>query len=87
MSLCFIQAVQQELQNGPIKRYHVTYWSLSNMTSPLGEEVVESLDLQVNISDLDPWIWYVVKITPENAGGLGPVSAPVTARTLPTGLY
>lgn len=82
----FLQAVREDLQNGPIKRYHVVYWLLSNITSQLGEETVESLDLHINITDLEPWTWYVFKVIPENAGGQGEASSPVTARTFPTGL-
>ena len=75
----------QELQNGPIKRYYVTYWLLMNLSAPLGEEVVESLHLEVNITDLDPWTWYMFRVTAENVGGKGQDSPPVNARTLPTG--
>ena len=83
----FFQAVLQDQQNGPIKRYYVTYWLLSNISQPIGEEVIDNLDLQVNITDLDPWTWYMFKVTPENAGGRGQPSEPVNARTFPTGSY
>ncbi|XP_053381258.1 hemicentin-1-like isoform X2 [Mercenaria mercenaria] len=78
------EAVAQQEQNGPIKRYYVRYWLLHNVSTPLGEEVIDSLDLQVNISDLHPWTWYMVKVVAENAGGLGEASEGATVRTLPT---
>ncbi|XP_052790482.1 cell adhesion molecule DSCAM-like [Mya arenaria] len=78
------EAVLQEEQNGPIKRYYVTYWLLSNLSQPVGEEIIDNLDLQVNITDLDSWTWYMFKITSENAGGRGQPSDPVNARTFPT---
>ncbi|WAR31029.1 DSCAM-like protein [Mya arenaria] len=70
------EAVLQEEQNGPIKRYYVTYWLLSNLSQPVGEEIIDNLDLQVNITDLDSWTWYMFKITSENAGGRGQPSDP-----------
>lgn len=78
------EAVAEQNQNGPIKRYYVKYWFLSNLSTPIGEDVIDSLDLQANISDLDPWTWYIVKVIPENAAGQGVASEPVTVRTLPT---
>ena len=83
----YFQAVLQERQNGPIKRYHIRYWLLSNMSYPLGEEVIDSLDLRVNISGLDPWRWYAVEVFAENEGGEGTHSNYVTVRTLPAGTY
>lgn len=81
----YFKAVSQQKQNGPIKRYYVKYWLLRNLSTSLGEETIESLDLQTNITDLDPWTWYMVKIIPENSAGPGEASEPVTVRTLPTG--
>ncbi|KAL4218918.1 hypothetical protein ACF0H5_021505 [Mactra antiquata] len=77
------EAVAQTMQNGPIKRYYVHYWLLSNLSTAVGVEVINSLDLRVNISDLDPWTWYVVKVIPENSAGIGQPSEPVNVRTLP----
>ncbi|XP_052221507.1 cell adhesion molecule DSCAM-like isoform X2 [Dreissena polymorpha] len=77
------ESVLQDKQNGPIRRYYVTYWLLSNQSRPIGEKVIDSLDLRVNITDLDPWTWYVVKVIPENAGGRGVASDPVSVRTYP----
>ena len=84
--LFIFKAVMQENQNGPIKRYYIKYWLLSNRTVPVGEEVIESLDLRVNISDLDPWSWYSVEVYAENDGGEGAHSDPTTVRTMPTGM-
>ena len=75
----------QEQQNGPIKRYYIKYWLLSNMTIPLGEISSESLNFNINITDLDPYSWYMVKVTSENDGGIGAESDPVLVQTLPTG--
>ena len=55
------------------------------MTSKLGEIMSESLHFNVNISDLDPYTWYLVKVTSENNGGVGAESDPVMIQTLPTG--
>ena len=74
----------EDQQNGPIKRYYVKYWLLSNRTVPLGEEVIESLDLRVNISGLEPWSWYSVEVYAENDGGEGAHSDATTVRTMPT---
>ena len=57
------------------------------MSYPLGEEVIDSLDLRVNISGLDPWRWYAVEVFAENEGGEGTHSNYVTVRTLPAGTF
>lgn len=78
------QAVLLQHQNGLIKRYTIRYWLLSNFSEAMGEVVIESPDLQTNISGLKPWSWYGVTVTAENDMGKGEPSEPVYVRTLPT---
>ncbi|KAK3589280.1 hypothetical protein CHS0354_008343 [Potamilus streckersoni] len=77
------EAVPPENQNGPIKRYHVRYFLPSNLSAPVGEKISDSLDLKINISNLDPWTDFSFVVVAENDAGQSPSSQMVYARTMP----
>ncbi|XP_071820148.1 contactin-1-like isoform X2 [Apostichopus japonicus] len=67
----------EEVQNGEILGYNVTYMSL---TSKEVKSVATS-EMTTSIANLDPWTEYDIYVEAYNADGLSPPSVTATART------